>query len=237
MNDEFRLNKLNSKYEFVEHGEVWLQERFSGKFSTIFDIGSNIGEWTKMVRTYQPTAKIHMFEIVPDTYQKMLRNITLDSNMIPNGFGLLDVSGTVPVTYVKSYDALSTTIPNINFDETEDRTGIVFTGDDYIESRQINNIDYLKIDAEGSEDKIFKGFSKTLKDGKIDIIQFEYGYVSILTKWLLYDSYKLLEPLGYKLGRMHKDHIEFHNYTLVDETFVGPEYIAVHEKRWSDFGL
>jgi hypothetical protein len=54
---------------------------------------------------------------------------------------------------------------------------------------------------------------------------------------MLIDSYKFFEPLGFKLGRLKPDHIQFHDYSLLDEDFKGPEYIAVHESAWADFGL
>lgn len=230
-------HEYNTEYalkEFEEHGEIWLQQRFSGKFETIFDVGSNIGEWTKMARNYHPNATIHMFEIVPETYQKMLTNINIDEKMIPNSFGLLDKSGPVPMKHKITYDALSTIVTDLRLDESIPITGLAFSGDEYVESRRINKIDYLKIDTEGAEGKVFKGFENTLKQGKVKMLQFEYSFVCILTKWMLIDSYKFLEPLGFKLGKLCKDHIQFHDYTLLDETFKGPEYVAVHENYWNE---
>ena len=223
--------------EFKEHGEIWIQERFTGKFNTIFDVGANIGEWSNMTRQYQPNANIHMFEIVPDTYHKMINNIEIDSKMYPNSFGLLDGAGRVPMKHKTTYDSLSTIVTDLRLDDSISITGLSFTGDQYVESRNIQRIDYLKIDTEGAEGKVFKGFENTLKEGKVGIIQFEYSFVCILTKWMLIDSYKFLEPLGFKLGLLKQDHINFHDYTLIDENFKGPEYIAVHESSWNDFNL
>lgn len=220
--------------EFKDHGEIWIQERFAGQFKTIFDVGCNIGEWTNMVRPYQPDAEIHMFEIMPDTFNRMLTNIKLDDKMIPNSFGLLDEAGPVPMKHKTTYDALSTIVTDVRLDESEMRTGLAFTGDQYVESRQIKHIDYLKLDVEGSEGKTMQGFYNTLKEGKVSILQFEYSFICVLTKWMLIDSYKFLEPLGFKLGRLHNGSIEFHDYTLIDENFKGPEYVAVHENFWSE---
>lgn len=220
--------------EFEDHGESWIQRRFAGKFETIFDVGSNIGEWSRMAREHHPNATIHMFEIVPDTYQRMFKNIDVDKKMIPNSFGLLDQAGPVPMKHKTTYDSLSTIVTDLRLDESIPITGLAFTGDQYVESRRIEKIDYLKIDTEGAEGKVFKGFENTLKQGKVKMLQFEYSFVCVLTKWMLIDSYKFLEPLGFKLGRLHKDHIEFHDYTLLDENFKGPEYVAVHESYWNE---
>lgn len=230
-------NREYAMSEFREHGETWIQQRFAGKFNTIFDVGANIGEWTHMTRQYQPQADIHMFEIVPQTYKKLLSNIEIDNKMYPNGFGLLDKCGTVPMKHLTTYDALSTTVTDLKIDTSVPVTGLTFTGDEYVESRGIERIDYLKIDTEGAEGKVFQGFYDTFKKGKVGVVQFEYSFICVLTKWMLIDSYKFFEPLGFKLGRLRPDHIKFHEYTLIDEDFKGPEYIAVHESSWKDFDL
>ena len=223
--------------EFQEHGETWIQNRFAGNFNTVFDVGCNIGEWTRMTRQYQPNADIHMFEVMPDTYRKMLANIEIDQKMIPNSFGLSDFAGSLPMRYKSTYDAVSTSVLDLKLDDSEIRSGLVMTGDQYVESRQIDQIDYLKIDTEGAEGKVFKGFQNTFSKGKVKVIQFEYGFVCVLTKWMLIDSYKFLEPHGFKLGKLKKDRIEFHDYILRDENFLAPEYIAVHESVKDMFGL
>lgn len=223
--------------EFTQHGEVWLQEKFAGKFNTIFDVGSNIGEWSRMVRSFHPDAEIHQFELSSNTYRKMLSNIDIDEKMYPNSFGLSDTIGTIPFKYKPSYDAVSSSVMDLRLVDSEIRTGFVYTGDDYVESRKIDQIDFLKIDTEGNEGKVFKGFENTISQGKVKIIQFEYSFVCVLTKWLLIDSYRFLTPYGYKLGKLKNGSIEFHDYSLTDENFIGPDYIAVHESVWNMFGL
>jgi FkbM family methyltransferase len=230
-------NRNYALQEFRDHGETWMQHRFAGKFKTIFDVGANIGEWTNMTRSYHPNADIHMFEIVPHTYRRLLDNIEIDNKMYPNSFGLLDQAGPVPMRHKTTYDTLSTIVTDVRLDDSVPITGLAFTGDQYVQSRCIDRIDYLKIDTEGAEGKVFRGFYDTFKKGKVGIVQFEYSFICVLTKWMLIDSYKFFEPLGFKLGRLGLDHIEFHEYTLIDEDFKGPEYIAVHESSWKDFGL
>lgn len=230
-------NREYAMSEFQDHGETWIQQKFAGRFNTIFDVGANIGEWTHMTRQYQPQADIHMFEIVPQTYKRLLDNIQIDDKMYPNGFGLLDECGPVPMKHKTTYDALSTIVTDLRLDESIPVTGLAFTGDQYIESRGIQTIDYLKIDTEGAEGKVFHGFHNSFKEGKVRVVQFEYSFICVLTKWMLIDSYKFFEPLGFKLGRLKPDHIYFHDYSLLDEDFKGPEYVAVHESAWSDFGL
>lgn len=230
-NREYAMN------EFTQHGEVWLQEKFAGKFNTIFDVGTNIGEWSRMARSFHPNAEIHQFELSPITYRKMLSNIDIDDKMFPNSFGLSDSIGAIPFKYKSSYDAVSSSVMDLRLDDSEIMTGLVCSGDEYVKSRKIDQIDFLKIDTEGNEGNVFRGFQKTIAEGKVKIIQFEYSFVCVLTKWMLIDSYRFLTPYGYTLGKLTNGSIEFHDYSLTDENFLGPEYIAVHSSVRNWFGL
>lgn len=221
--------------EFALHGELWMQEKLAGKLNTIFDVGSNIGEWTYMARQHQPQAEIHTFEIIPNTYRKFLKNIDIDDKIVPNGFGLSNQAGTLDMKYRPDYDAVSTYLHDLKVDGFEWRKGLTMTGDQYVDSRQIDYIDYLKVDTEGAEGMVFEGFNETLRRGKVGIIQFEYGYAAILSKWLLVDAFRLLTPLGFHLGRLTKDGIMFHEYALYHETFNGPDYVAVHASKMEYF--
>lgn len=230
-NTEYALN------EFKEHGEIWLQQVLKQKLNTILDVGSNIGEWTKMARQYNPQADIHTFEIIPETYQRMLANITIDDKIHPNGFGLSNYNGILSMVHNLDYPATSTFVKNLIVNNSKPVEGIVVKGDDYLRSREIEQVDFLKIDTEGGEESVLKGFEDSLRQGKIKIIQFEYGYICVLTKWLLKDAYEFLRPLGFYLGRLHNGMIEFHEYSIFNETFNGPDYVAVHESIKHEFGL
>lgn len=226
-----RYTREYAQGEFLLHGETQLQAQLAGKLNTIFDVGCNIGEWTRMARQHHPQAEIHMFEVVPEIYREMLTNVELDDLMIPNSFGLSDACGPLPIKYVPGDSSLSTYLSKLRLDGSEWRNCLTFTGDQYVESRRIEYIDYLKLDVEGAEGKVFAGFDQTLRAGKVGIIQFEYGYAAVLSRFLLVDAYELLAPLGYHLGKLTPNGVEFHEYTLLHETFQGPDYVAVHHNK------
>ena len=223
--------------EFEQHGELWLQQKLENKLNTIFDVGSNIGEWTRMARKYNPNAEIHTFEVMAPTYRKMLSNIVIDDKIYPNGFGLGDENGPITMRYKPEYDAVSTSILNLRLDDSLIKTGLVMKGDDYVASREIDKIDFLKVDTEGAEERVFKGFEHCLRQGRIKMIQFEYGYICVLTKWLLKDSYEYLTQFGYSLGKLTPNGIQFHDYALYHEDFQGPDYVAVHNYYREELGL
>lgn len=224
-------NREVAQEDFIKHGETWLQIKLKDKLNVIFDVGSNMGEWTYMARNIHPNAEIHTFEIIPDTYRKFLRNIQIDDKIIPNGFGLSDSCGTLLMKYRPEYDVVSSFLQNLAMDNAEIRHGLTMTGDDYIRSRRIEQVDFLKIDTEGAEGLVLKGFSDNLTQGRISVIQFEYGYANILSRWLLLDAYEFLRPKGYILGELYNGEIKFHEYALYHEKFNPPYYIAIHQSK------
>lgn len=216
--------------EFLLHGEYQLLDKLSN-VQTIFDVGCNIGEWSRMARALHPDANIHMFEVVPQTFKKMLSNKVLDNNMQPNNFGLSSTMGTIPMKIRADNDRVSTSVLSLRHDNSFIADGLVVPGDTYCRVQNIQYIDYLKIDTEGHEHSVLEGFTDMLKQEKIACIQFEYGYISILTKKLLIDFYQLLTPYDFVLGKITPDGVKFKEYHLLDEDFKGPDYFAVHKSR------
>jgi hypothetical protein len=111
------------------------------------------------------------------------------------------------------------------------------TGDAYCEAREIARIDLLKIDTEGSELLVLEGLNGMLSRERIDVIQFEYSRINVLSKYLLKDFYGLLDESRYAIGKLFPDHVAFKRYELVDETFMGPNYVAVRRGRPDLIGL
>lgn len=219
-------------HEFQISGEYQMMEKLQGiELPTIFDVGSNIGEWTKMVRRTHPNSNIHMFELIPHTFQKMLRNIQLDDKMFPNNFGISNETKNIPVQYVTDNDRVSTVVMDILHHNSVAKTALVSHPKFYLEQFDISYIDFLKIDTEGHEYYVLSSFMELLQGGNIGVIQFEYGYINVLTKNLLIDFYKVLAPLGYHVGPLKPEGVEFRPFKLFHEDFQGPDYVAVHQSR------
>ena len=65
-------------------------------------------------------------------------------------------------------------------------------GDDYADGHGITHIDFLKVDAEGADHLVLRGFERLLRAGRIDVVQFEYARFALTTHFLLADFY--VEP-------------------------------------------
>jgi FkbM family methyltransferase len=234
---EYMYNTEIARDEFAISGEGWLLDKLkTASINTIFDVGANQGEWTRMANEVFPSADIHAFEIIPEVYHKFINNGLLNPKITPNGFGLAEKIGTTHMKYCAVNDRMSTHLAmlspgSIDHMPFQWRECVVVTGDAYMTHHQIEFVDFLKIDVEGGEHLVMKGFTKAMAVGKVGCIQFEYGSANIVARWLLVDMYELLTPLGYKLGRLCPDGVEFKSYELTDENFLGPNFVAVHQSR------
>jgi len=222
----------NWNYESETNGERWLL----GKLATfqsqmIFDVGANLGNWLFEVRSAMPAAEIHAFEIVEATSTALAARVVGQTGIVVNPFGLADQSGNLIMRVYFHHERSSCTA--YPYDQSYREVACpVRTGDEYLRDNGISHIDCLKIDVEGAEHLVLKGFAQALRDGRIDVIQFEYGQTSIFTHHLLRDFYEQFEANGYAVGKLFPDHVDFRAYKPDDEDFIGPNYVAVTRGRF-----
>jgi FkbM family methyltransferase len=197
----------------------------------IFDVGANVGDWLALARRWCPSAQIHAFEIVPDTFATLERRTLASPQVTLNAIGLAEERGCLEVVQCLDDSGLSSVIPWPHGKRSTTVSCEVVSGDDYCADHHIERIDLLKLDIEGAELPALRGFRRMLSTGSIDVIQFEYGYVNILPKFLLKDIVELLTANDYVVGKMFPTYVDFRPYELRDEDFMGPNYCAVRQRR------
>ena len=220
-------------FDMEKNGEAYLIEAskkyFDNRNLTVFDVGANHGEWSILVKKAFPTATIHCFEIIPKTFSILEKNIKDYSGIFVNNLGISDRVQEVEVTYFPDSDSGSSIQPLPWECRSTAITCSVIPGNKYCEENKIEHIDLLKIDTEGHELAVLKGFESQLSTGKITLIQFEYGLTYLPARITLGDIYNFLLPFGYIIGRLYPMGVEFKEYSVFeDENFKLGNYIAVH---------
>ena len=104
------------------------------------------------------------------------------------------------------------------------------TLDAYCQEKNIQKIDYLKIDVEGHEFSVLKGGINLLQKKSIKIIQFEYGGSHIDSRTYLKDFFELLEPFDYQFYKITPKialHVPKYKYEL--DNFQYSNWLAVQK--------
>ena len=219
-------------YNIEQNGEVWLLERLAQIHpAMVFDVGANIGDWTRHARRLMPEAEIHAFEIAPETTLILRQRVGDLDRVVINDCGMADRSGEIVVHCGKGGSVHSSILGEFVPEVEEVRNCRVVAGDDYMRENAIGRVDLLKIDAESSDHLVMAGFRTAMRAGTVDVIQFEYGRGSIITHFLLYDFYRLLESNGYVVGQLNPTDVEFKPYTVFMEGWWPPNWIAVRKER------
>jgi FkbM family methyltransferase len=171
----------------------------------IFDVGANIGDYTKDVLSFFPNSQIYAFEPHPQTFNKMQASINSSKvNLINKGCGitnsvmeiydLCDQDGSEHATLYKGV------IEGIHQKSSVSTKVKIIKLDDYCKANKINKINLLKIDTEGNEYDVLCGASKMIAGGRIDIIHFEFNSMNIVSRHFFKDFYDLLK--GYLFYRL-----------------------------------
>jgi FkbM family methyltransferase len=217
----------NASYKPARNGERWLLGALGSEpIRTLVDVGANIGGWSLMAAELFPSATVYALEIVPDT-AATLRERTAQQHRIKSfKLGLAAHTGSLALRYhpAASTHATFTEYPHNWTGELIECP--VMRGDEFLAREGISEVDFLKLDVEGAEHLVLQGLEDHLRRQRIRFVQFEYGRVNILTHFLLRDFYQLLGSYGYVVGKIYPDYVDFRDYDLGDEDFMGPNYLA-----------
>jgi len=222
----------NLSYDIRTNGESFILETLAAFApGTLFDVGANIGDWSIAAATRCPHASVHAFEIAAPTWD-ILRERTRQFPQIKAwNIGFADVAGPIRIRHYGSLSALTTSTDYPHPFAFTELDAEVMTGDAFASAHGIEHIDLLKIDVEGMEHRVLNGFREMLSRKLIDLIQFEYGRVNIVNRFLLRDFYSFFRERGYVVGKVFPNHADIRDYDLKDEDFMGPNYLACRQDK------
>ncbi len=229
------MNRIyeNRNHRIESNGELTILKKLSVLHpQVIIDGGANVGNYTRAARALCREADIYCFEPVGETFKILQKNLKGLEKIHPINKGLYHRNGKQVIHLYPSHTHASVyEISHVPY-ETTGTAGIeMIRGDDFVREYNIHTIDFLKLDLEGAEYDALSGFENTLQEGRIRMIQFEYGYINILTKHLLVDFYRFFKKYNYRLGKVFPKKVEFRDYKFKHEDFIGPNFLAVKESE------
>lgn len=229
-NDIFR----SYSYDFDKNGEgrliSSLPRVLPSSTPIIFDVGANRGDWSLRVKRVFPASQIHCFELSPETYKSLFINLQNEYGVSLNQIGLSDQPGSVVFRDYGRDNGGNTLIHDpcyVHSGTVVETPAMLTTGEIYIKEKSIDHIDFLKIDVEGWEYFVLKGFGTMLSPRSISVIQFEYGYTHGDVHTLMKDFYALLVARGYVVGRLTPHGVHFRPFCYdLNDFKSGPNFIA-----------
>jgi FkbM family methyltransferase len=87
----------------------------------------------------------------------------------------------------------------------------LITIDQFLQQTGIEIVSMVKIDTEGFDLLVLRGAEKSLHDGRIDIVQFEYNWRWLINHACLRDVFALIADKPYRLGKLSGRTIEFYD--------------------------
>jgi FkbM family methyltransferase len=175
----------------------------------VIDVGAATGAYSGLVRSLIPTAEIHAFEPHPLSYER-LKQHAHTNNYSAYNLGLGSAPAEVALYDYKGLEHGSqhaslhrAVIEKLHAGEAQAWRVQLTTLDQFMQTRALSRIHLLKLDTEGNELSVLRGAQQALDLHQIDIIQFEFNEMNLVSRVLFSDYYDVLE--GFSFYRMLPD--------------------------------
>lgn len=225
----------NGEYRVL--GAIKEHWELDGTTPTIFDVGANVGDWSvAAIQELTSAARLFAFEPTSETFESLRDRLSsAHVSVTLQNFALGDAESEAPL-YVDTGSERAGTNSlhrrraevHFNLHQTTRGSVRVRTGDNVAYEAKVDRLHLLKIDTEGHEIAVLRGFRRMLAEQRVDFIQFEYGSAWADARTLLVDAFELLQPAGYQLAKLHPEGVVFFPlYDQREETFAFCNYVAV----------
>lgn len=211
----------------------FLKERFQNKNNLVlFDVGANIGQYALMLHNAFPESSIYAFEPNLHTFKILCQNLNgLNAKAFALGLGsrkykqkIYTYSNNLVSSHASIYKNVLTDLHRINDVVEIDFEAI--TVDEFCSTNNIDFIDFIKIDTEGNELEVLVGANYMLSNNKINIIQFEFNEMNVISRVFLKDFYAILT--NYNIYRLDSSRlIPLFEYESRNEIFQFQNILAV----------
>ena len=179
------FNNCNSK----TNGEEKFFLTIKDKINVIFDIGCRSDS-----EFIYFEGEVHYFDPVDNFIQKLSHQPNKNKHSVLNNFGLGNENHEL--FYYPRYQSFYDRINSCQISDDSNKIILhIKKAKNYIMENNVKTIDFVKIDTEGYELNVLRGFEDYL--AQVKIIQFEYGGTFLDNNTKLIDVIKYLEQYGF----------------------------------------
>jgi len=198
------VNRFDCNQQQVGHGQ-WLLDH--GSVSSVeasetykclmnvqspvfFDVGANIGTYTTWIAKLFPHSKIYAFEAQRLVFQMLCGNLAINNfdNCYTYNMAIGSKNGFITVSEPNYYSNEDFGIFSLIEEKIKEKSGNIYnipliTIDSFVESYNINQVDFIKIDVEGMDLDVLQGATITISKYNPSIfIEYSDNRTSILEK-------------------------------------------------------
>jgi FkbM family methyltransferase len=169
--------------------------------------------------------EVHYFDPVEEFIENLKNQKNINKKSYFNNFGL--GNDNKELYYYPKYQSFYDRVNSCHISDDSNKILLyIKKGIDYVDSKNIKNIDFLKIDTEGYELDVLQGFEDFLENVKI--IQFEYGGTFLDNNKKLIDVINYLQDKGFynfsyltsdgtKIITNFNDHYQYCNIVCINK--------------------
>lgn len=217
------------------NGEFWLLNQMITTSPTrdvvLLDIGAFRGDWTagalSFLRRANMDGRIYAFEPTTSTFTFLSKKFEGNEQVYPKQIALSEKSGQKEFFVVGELMGINSLLSAEGATTEHVKTLRV---DDFLAEEDIVHVVFAKCDAEGYDLNVMKGAEESLKNGRIDIWQFEYNHRWIGGKFFLKDVFQFIKDKPYVLGKLFLNQIEvYDSWHHEMERFFEANYVLVRK--------
>ena len=236
---DFNNDMSNNGEMLIQDGVLaaWKKQPSTVVPLVVFDVGANIGDWSKALLQQLTTQSIdaHVdlfsFEPVPSTAKTLRENLPSNNPCLHiEEIALSSSVGSAEIFVV----AANAGTNSLHADPGASRQAPVVikltTATDFCDNRGIGHVHLLKCDTEGHDMEVIRGALPLLQTGRISVLQFEYNHRWAFSRNFLRDVFVAVENLPYKVTKLQTNTLlMFEEWHPELEKFFEGNYALIHK--------
>ena len=183
----YQISKVSKQKQYTN--DQIIEDIFKNKVINIFDVGANVGQSVeRFKKIFGDNANIYAFEPQKNCYDELINKFRNTNNV--KAFNVLVSNESNDVIFNISADKNNTQSSIYEYDDAKYtqinnlkmvRKEIIkkeklIKLDDFCNKHKIDNIDFLKIDTQGSEVDVLKSAEQLIFEKKIKILEIEMNF-------------------------------------------------------------